>query len=1528
MGDPVNTSTGALSETSLDASVAAPGIPISLGRTYNSANATSGSLGKGWSFPYDTRLSVSGATVTYVSDTGVQAKYVEESPGIYKGGSVGVASVLSGSVTAGFKLTTPAGKDLRFDGSGRLVAWTDSAGRGLSFSYNNAGLASATDANGRIAKFTLDGTTRLLTGVELPDGRTLTYRYTAGQLASVKGVDGGTVNYNYELQGWLAGVTDPAGNKVMQTTYDNSGRVTKQIDAGGKETDFTRAVHENSFKDSNGGIWTDIYNGSVLSTRIDPFGNVTSLVYDDALRLISAVDARGNRTKMSYDARGNLLSRAESALTQTWTYTASDKIASYTDGRGAKTTYTYDGKQQLTEENGPSGKRTYTYDALGQVKTTTSPGGKASAFAYDNKSNLTSETSPSGAKTTYTYDAAGRLLTSTEPLGNVAGADPAKYTTTNAYNAAGRLEKTTDAAGRVTSFEYDANGNQIKATDSAGRITTTTYDKFNRPVTVTAPGGSTTTTAYDAVGNVTSTVDAVGGKSTYKYDKANRLVATTTPRGNVSGADPAKYTTTYGYDANGNQTQSVDPKGALTTTEFDGSNRPVSMTDPLGRVTKKKYDSDGNAVEVTDALGKVTTLTYTASGQLSTAKNPLGKTATYTYDADGNRASATSPLGHKISWTYDANGRVATQTAPQGNVTGADPAKHTTTYTYDAAGNPTKVTNPLGGTQTFTYDTLGQRTAATDENGRTTQTAYDTLGRIQTVTAADGGQTAYTYDAAGNIKTRVDANQRTTTYGYNAAQQLTSVTDPLNRTVRYGYDADGNRKTVTNARGTVTTTVFDVVGRPTAVDYADTTPDVTTAYDAVGNRKTVTDATGTRTFTYDARNRLKTASVPGQTNGFSYTYNDAGQLTTRTLPHGRATTYTYDDDGNRRTATTDSATITYSYDPAGRLTTTQLPASNGYTETRTFDTAGRMTGIASAKAGTTLTSRQATLDAAGQPKRIDAVNLSLGNQTMAESRYHTYDNAGRLLTDCTSTTKSDTCPAGSPTTTYTYDKAGNRTTTLEADGKTTAYSYDAADQLTQTVQGTTTVAYTYDADGNQVTAGANAYRFDAQNRLTAMTQGTKTWATFAYDADGNRAKRDTTTRAWDINNSLPLLAAEYSSTGAMNADYTYNPLGEIEYGHAQKYPAPAPVYYHRDLVGSITDLTNPNGTTATEYDYTDTFGTGGPKTGDAEAPSNNFGYTGQYQELIGGEEGAPREALGYNLRARSYDPTTGRFTTRDPYTTGQESPAESPYAYVGNAPTSRFDPAGTCWWIPGSGKQSCWTTEIPGTSSIPLSTSMNWIVNSTIDSCTSGADYAKANGRTGWTGCIDEFTGVGSTRRGIDSFQQGDAVNGTAQCLGGIGQFGLLVLPGPKMGSGTVRVGAAGGVAGDSALTIPAPRAPLALPPAGPALPGVTKLYGPFHRKGSPTQTMKDTQKVLNSGELWGQTPRNATQPAAQAHNGPLPHDAVPGGFEFYTSVKPTGISYMTKYVSWEVGKSPGVREFQIGIVDWAAIPVFVTQWR
>ncbi|MET7380152.1 RHS repeat-associated core domain-containing protein [Streptomyces sp. NPDC005526] len=374
--------------------------------------------------------------------------------------------------------------------------------------------------------------------------------------------------------------------------------------------------------------------------------------------------------------------------------------------------------------------------------------------------------------------------------------------------------------------------------------------------------------------------------------------------------------------------------------------------------------------------------------------------------------------------------------------------------------------------------------------------------------------------------------------------------------------------------------------------------------------------------------------------------------------------YTYTSDGNRDSSTTDGVKITYGYNASAQLTRTTLPSTNGYVETRAYDAAGRLTDISSAKGNATLTSTHVAYDANGQPERIDDVR-----GTTATSHYYSYDATGRLLTDCTSSTKADTCPSGSPTTAFTYDKVGNRLTQTE-DGKTTSYSYNDADELTQSTTGTSKTAYDYDADGNQTASGANKFTYDAANRLTSATVGSATYG-YTYDADGNRvaaSKNGSTLRTmtWDLNNKLPLLATENGTAGSLIADYQYNPVEQIQ----GETTGAGTFYHHHDLLGSVTNITDANGALQRSYDYT-AFGEVTQTDVATNPPTNRFTYTGEYKEPT-------TNAAGYYLRARNYDPDTGRLTTRDPYAPSEDTPYIQPYAYVENAPTSRTDPSGMC----------------------------------------------------------------------------------------------------------------------------------------------------------------------------------------------------------------------------------------------------------
>ncbi|WP_432095280.1 DUF6531 domain-containing protein [Streptomyces sp. bgisy100] len=1255
LGDPVNTATGAQTESSVDAQLPAPGVPFALRRTYSSNNTASGILGKGWSSAYDVHLQVSDSKVVYVADSGARITFAKDgTSGAYKSSSLGVTATLAGSATSGFTLASGTREKLTFNGTGQLTGWRDVSGVGLTFAYSGADLTSVTDAAGRVVKLTVDPDSHLLEAVELPGGQSVDYGYTGGLLTSVKGTDRGTVTYGYDSEGQLTSVTDAAGRTTMEVQYSSSGRVTQHTDADGKKATFSRATLETDYQDAAGGIWTDLYHGSVLRNRIDPLGKVTSYQYDAKLRLTAVTDPAGRRTTMTYDSAGGLLSRSSGGVTQPWTYDSARNVSTHKDGRGAKTTYSYDTDRRLTSIDGPAGKTAFTYNTLGQVDTTTSPRGKVTSLGYDDKGNLTSRTAPSNAKTTYTHDAAGRVLTSTDPRGNASGADPAKYTTTYAYDTSGRLAKTTDPAGEATSYDYDANGNQTKVTDAAGGVTELGYDKFNRVTSVTAPGGSAETTAYDTNGNVVAATDAAGGKTTYSYDKAGRLVSITSPNGNASGADPAKYTTTYAYDAASNLTKAVDPTGAVTSTAYDDLNRPTKVTDPLGRATATAYDANGNVTQVTDPLGKVTKYTYTAADLLATVTDPLGKVTTYGYDAAGNRTSVTTPLGNKTTYAYDDDDREVRMVSARGNVSGGTPAKYTWVTGYDAGGRPVSLTDPLGNVAKRTYDALGNVASVTDPAQRTTDYGYDALGRLTSVTAPDDGKMTYAYDKAGNRVRRTDPAGHVTAYGYDPAQRLNSVTDPLDHKTSYTHDADGNLTKKTTPRGTTTQT-WDARGLLTKADYSDSTPDVTYQYDSAGQMTQRNNGVLSEDFAYDNAGRLT------KTRGFAYTYDAAGQMLTRKYADGNTTTYTYDADGRTATMAADSTTTNYAYDAEANLTRTKLP--NSLTEDRAYDAAARLTSVTSTKAGAVVTKTAQTLSPAGQPTRIDTTRAGV-----AAGGYDlTYDKAGRITSGCAPQPHVSGCPA-SRTTSYTYDKAGNRlTSTLGTTA--TSYDYDAADQLTSSTTGDTTTGYDYDGEGNQTKAGANTYTYDLAGQVSAATVGGTAY-TYQHDAEGNlvttsKAGNATKRLQWDPNAPLPVLATENDGAGKLQQSYRYDPLGQTA---ATKTGAGAVFTYTHDTLGSPLDVTDKTGKGYQRWAY-DPFGNRALNTQTTGAPASTPSYTGAYHD----------STTGYlDLRARQYDTTTGRFTRPDPYTPDPDTPYTQPYAYVENMPTSRIDPSGMC----------------------------------------------------------------------------------------------------------------------------------------------------------------------------------------------------------------------------------------------------------
>jgi RHS repeat-associated protein len=417
------------------------------------------------------------------------------------------------------------------------------------------------------------------------------------------------------------------------------------------------------------------------------------------------------------------------------------------------------------------------------------------------------------------------------------------------------------------------NGNEIKRKDQLGHAWSKEYDKMNRVISQTDPLGNTVRTIFDEVGRVQKVISAKGFESINEYDDRGRL---------SKWIDPEGYEWVYTYDGNTNIIDIKDAKGGHYVMQYGPRNE---------RLFEQNQDGD------------IWRYTYDPMKRLKTLKTPRNILKTYTYDAGGRIQQVGYSTGRIDALIYDDNNNVESATR-SGNCPTV-----TTQFSYDELNRMVSSTDAYGFTVSYAYDVLSRRTGLVYPCNKSISYKYDKLSRLVKHTDWDDRQMDYTYDKTGKLISKKYPNGIEQKVEYNSSGQLTGLNyakglqSPF-LVYQYAYDRNGNiASSKTSGLPPVTapkpsnasfehTPANKMISK---TDVADPNNGFTYVYDDDGNLTEANSPTQSYTLTYDEDNRTKTITwtKDGSTTTIENIYDLTGKRIAR-IKNGVVTRYVLD----------------------------------------------------------------------------------------------------------------------------------------------------------------------------------------------------------------------------------------------------------------------------------------------------------------------------------------------------------------------------------------------------------------------------------------------------------------------------------------------------------------------------------------------------------------------------------------------------------------------------------------------------------
>lgn len=300
-----------------------------------------------------------------------------------------------------------------FDNAGRMVAFTDAAGRKTVYRLNIG----------------------------------------SGKVTETVGPDGRSVRFSYNDRQQLIATTGADGLRSSQT-FDSLGRLTLEKSRSG---DVTRYFYDDPHSD-------------LPSATEDATGSRKYMTWSRYGQLLTFSDCSGYLTRYEYDRFGQVTAvHQEEGLSQYRAYDARGRLISQRSAQGRETRYEYSLAGDLTVVIHPDGSRQTTeYDAAGRPVSTTG-GGLTRQMAYDAAGRVIRLVNENGAGTTFGYDPADRLTEERgfdgrtqryhySPAGLLVRSEEENLVTLWHYDASDRLAYRTVNDEEAERWQYDERG--------------------------------------------------------------------------------------------------------------------------------------------------------------------------------------------------------------------------------------------------------------------------------------------------------------------------------------------------------------------------------------------------------------------------------------------------------------------------------------------------------------------------------------------------------------------------------------------------------------------------------------------------------------------------------------------------------------------------------------------------------------------------------------------------------------------------------------------------------------------------------------------------------------------------------------------------------------------------------------------------------------------------------------------------------------------------------------------------------------